>query len=111
MWANRFICAKTQKYKDLKVIIIGIDTSSAFDTIKRKSLIKCLENLLDEDELRMCHLLLSKTTIKIKFDDHDLDSFLANIGSPQGDIGNILQHITRERIKKTSGKVDRRQKH
>ena len=59
--------------------------SSAFDTIKRKSLIKCLENLLDEDELRMCHLLLSKTTIKIKFDDHDLESFLANIGSPQGD--------------------------
>ena len=59
--------------------------SSAFDTIKRKSLIKCLENLLDEDELRMCHLLLSKTTIKIKFDDHELETVETNIGSPQGD--------------------------
>ena len=59
--------------------------SSAFDTIKRDNLINSLEGIIDEDELRMCHLLLSKTSIKLRFEDHPLEFFETNVGSPQGD--------------------------
>ena len=34
VWAHRFIAAKAQVYKDLQGNIIGIDMSSAFDTIQ-----------------------------------------------------------------------------
>ena len=44
-----------------------------------------LETLLHEDEQRMCRLLLSNTTISIKFGNHDLETVETNIGSPQGD--------------------------
>ena len=40
--------------------------SSAFDTIIREELVYILEQILHEDELRMCRLLLSNTTLDIK---------------------------------------------
>ena len=85
VWAHRFICAKAQLYKDLEIKIVGIDMSSAFDTIHRKNLMDELEKILDEDEQRMCRLLLSKTTITIKFGNHEPETVPTNIGSPQGD--------------------------
>ena len=42
-----------------QIIIIGIDRSSAFDTIERGKLMQVLETLLQEDEQRMCRLLLT----------------------------------------------------
>ena len=85
IWAHRFICSKVQLYQDTEIIIIGIDMSSAFDTIDRGKLMQELETLLQEDEQRMCRLLLSNTTISIKFGNHDLETVETNIGSPQGD--------------------------
>ena len=40
--------AKTQVYQGLIIKIIGIDMSSAFDTINRRSLMDVLEEILDE---------------------------------------------------------------
>ena len=40
--------------------------SAAFDTIQRHKVIKELETILDEDELRMSQLLLGNTTITIQ---------------------------------------------
>ena len=85
VWAHRFICSKVQLYQDVEIIIVGIDMSSAFDTIERGKLMQELETLLHEDEQRMCRLLLSNTTISIKFGNHDLETVETNIGSPQGD--------------------------
>ena len=82
--AHQFICSKVQLYQDVDIIIVGIDMSSAFDAIERGKLMQELETLLHEDEQRMCRLLLSNTTISIKFGNHDLETVETNIGSPQG---------------------------
>ena len=85
VWAHRFMCAKPQVYQGLTIKIIGIDMSSAFDTTNRRSLMDVLEEILDDDELRLCRLLLAESTIEIKFDNHQLEVVVTNIGSPQGD--------------------------
>ena len=59
--------------------------SSAFDTIDRKELIHTLENMLEEDEIRMCKMLLSETTVILRFGREYFEEFKTNIGSPQGD--------------------------
>ena len=67
VWAHRFIIAKSMMYRDNPVNIIGLDMSSAFDTIDRAELMSILETIVDEDELRMCRILLSDTTMKMRF--------------------------------------------
>ena len=58
--------------------------SSAFDTIDRHALLETLKIILEEDEMRMCHLLLSKT-MKLRFGNHKEETFITNKGAPQGD--------------------------
>ena len=82
IWTYKWIIAKAQKYQNTKVYITGIDMSSAFDTIHREKLLNQLSNFIDEDELRMCRLLLSETCITVK---NDNVTFKSNLGSPQGD--------------------------
>ena len=86
VWAYRWICATAQKYTDTKILVTGIDMSSAFDTINRFELLTELKTFLNEDEIRLCKILLSNTTIAIKDEINDKnDIFESNIGSPQGD--------------------------
>ena len=96
MWGHRWNTAKIQK-EDSKVFITGLDMSSAFDTIIREDLIKVLENILHEDEVRMVRLLLSNTTLDIKISGVDTEEFLSNIGSPQGGgiSGTLFKHLSR----------------
>ena len=76
--------------------------SSAFGTIERGKLIQELETLLQEDEQRMCRLLLSNTSISIKFGNHDLETVETNIGLPQGDaISGTFFNIEFENALKT----------
>lgn len=93
VWAHRWLCAKAQIYEGLVIYITGIDMSSAFDTILRKDLLNELEKILDEDEMRMCYILLSDTSIIVK-DNLMSDPIKTNIGSPQGDgISGIFFNI------------------
>ena len=64
--------------------------SSAFNTTNRSRLIKDLETILDEDEVRMCRILLSETTMTLRFGDNVEEIFNSNIGSPQGDAISIF---------------------
>ena len=41
---------------------MGVDMSSAFDTIEREELMQALELILKKDEIRMCQLLLTETS-------------------------------------------------
>ena len=59
--------------------------SSAFDTIKRSTLLEILHKFLNEDEMRMIRILLSNTTLELKMKDTETEMFKSNIGSPQGD--------------------------
>ena len=84
VWAYRWILAKVQEY-NIKIYVIGIDMSSAFDTIDRKSLLEILERILDEDEVRIIRVLLSNTKLEVRVDGANISAFVSNIGSPQGD--------------------------
>ena len=60
--------------------------SAAFDTVDRKKLLKILESIVDEDELRMIRFLLSNTAIEIRIHGStEKHPFKSNIGIPQGD--------------------------
>ena len=85
LWAHKFVAAKVQKYKNLEIYITGIDMSSAFDTIHRHKLLEEMETFLGEDEIRMTRILLSNITIRIRTNDVLSESFISNLGSPQGD--------------------------
>ena len=85
VWAHRFIIAKVLLYQKQEIMITGLDMSSAFDTIDRAELMNILESILDDDELRMCRILLSKTTMTLRFGTECCETFKTNKGSPQGD--------------------------
>ena len=83
VWSYRWILAKVQEI-EIKIYIVGIDMSSAFDTIDRNKLVQILETFLDEDEVRMVRRLLSKTTLEVRVKGAKSEPFESNIGSPQG---------------------------
>ncbi len=68
----------------IKIFIIGIDMSSAFDTIDRSKLMNIVETFLDEDEVRFIRRLLSSTTLEVRVKGATTTAFESNIGSPQG---------------------------
>ena len=72
--------------EQMDIKVTGIDMSAAFDTINRQLLLKILEPIIHEDQLRLIHFLLynTKMTTKIKGAKENM-SFLSNIGTPQGD--------------------------
>ena len=69
----------------MEVQISGLDVSSAFGTIDREELLQILELILEEDEIKMCRLLLSETSTTLHFGKDFTESFETNKGSPQGD--------------------------
>ena len=84
VWAHRWMSTKTP-IQDIIIFITGINMSSAFDTIYRDELIKIAEEILDEDELRILSTLLAETTLEVRIENAQSDTFESNIGSPQGD--------------------------
>ena len=67
-------------YQNQKGEITGLDMSSVFNTVDREELIGILEQILDEDEVRMCRLLLSDTTLKLRFEKHEEETISSNKG-------------------------------
>lgn len=84
-WPHQFIIAKVMLYQNMDVQIMGVDMSSAFDTIEREELMQALELTLKEDEIRMCRLLLTETSTTLWFGKDFTESFETNKGSAQGD--------------------------
>ena len=85
VWTHRWLAAKTA-LSDLEIKVTGIDMSAAFDTIQRQRLLQILEEILEEDEIRLVQFLLSNTNISIKVNGATQElPFLSNIGTPQGD--------------------------
>ncbi|GFS08575.1 endonuclease-reverse transcriptase [Elysia marginata] len=62
--------------------------SAALDTINRNKILTILEDILEEDELRLVRFLLSNTTLETRINKADIQApfnFNSNIGTPQGD--------------------------
>ena len=65
---------------------MGIDMSSAFDTIRRSSILELLVKCgCNDDEIRLVRLLLSNTKIKINVNGTLSVEFLSLLGAFQGD--------------------------
>ena len=83
-WTHRWIAAKTQ-LQDITIFITGIDMSSTFDIIYRDELLKIVEELLDEDDMRILSTLLAEATLGVKVENAQSTTIESNIASPQGD--------------------------
>ena len=93
VWAHRWLAATTQRH-EVEIEILGIDMSSAFDTIDRQKLLENTTNIFGQDEWRMTEKLLSKTTLEVRLLKTKSRPFTTNIGSPQGDaLSPILFNI------------------
>ena len=79
VWAYRWIIAKVQEY-NLKIYVIGIDMSSAFDTINREKLMEILDSILEKDEVCIIRTLLSNTTLEVKVEGATTAAFERNTG-------------------------------
>ena len=84
VWAHRWMISQVQHFKKV-TYVLGIDLSKAFDTIDRTKLMEVLKNIVDEDSLRLIHLLLDQTSLQVNFGNSVQESFTSNIGTPQGD--------------------------
>ena len=73
--------------------LLLFDMSKAFDTIKRNTLLKDLEGILEEDEIFLVFLLLDNIHYSVKLENDFGPSFSTNIGSPQGDGASALFFI------------------
>ncbi|KAJ8524821.1 hypothetical protein ON010_g16295 [Phytophthora cinnamomi] len=84
VWAHRWIAARAMRYKE-RFHILGIDLSRAFDIVNRDKLLSVLEDIVDNDELRLIRLLLQDTSLALRFGNTLLSPFESNAGTPQGD--------------------------
>ena len=67
--------------------------SSAYDTIRRDTLIDIVKNFLDDNEVKLIQLLLSNTTLGIRINKNEAES-------PQGDtLSGVLFNIYNTRQK------------
>jgi hypothetical protein len=78
------LIATTQKLR-IETKILGLDMTSAFDTINRKKLLEETKNIFNNDEWRMVKKLLNKTTLQVRLESALSKPFETTIGSPQGD--------------------------
>ncbi|GFR75447.1 RNA-directed DNA polymerase reverse transcriptase domain containing protein [Elysia marginata] len=81
--------------------------SAAFDTINKKVLLKILEEIVKEEELRLIEFLLSNTQINARINKADIEvPFTINVDTPQGDgLSPVLFTIYLEHALKSAKKI------
>ena len=92
VWTQRMLLSVV-KEKHWSLYKMGIDMTSAFDTIKRSVLLDILREAgCSEDDLKLVRYLLSNTKLKIKIEKTVSGEFIVLIGAFQGDSlsGNLF---------------------
>ena len=85
VWAQRMLVSVVKK-KDWEYSKMGIDMSAAFDTIKRKTVLKVLTDAgCTEDEVRLVRYLLANTKLRVRINSDMSVEFESSIGAFQGD--------------------------
>ena len=83
VWTHRWLVSHIENVKE-EFTILGIDMSSAFDTINRHKLIDVCKTFLEEDEVKLIRLLLSETSLT--FTSGSVSTNIdTKVGTPQGD--------------------------
>ena len=81
VWCQRVLLSVVQR-KKWEYHRMGIDMSSAFDTIKRTTILELLKLCgCTEDELRIVRLLLSNTKLRVKVNGVLSAEFLSLLGA------------------------------
>ena len=85
VWCQRMLLSVVQR-KKWEFHRMGIDMSSAFDTIRRTSILELLVACgCNDDEIRLVRLLLSNTKLRVKINGTLSTEFLSLLGAFQGD--------------------------
>ena len=72
--------------KKWKFSKMGIDMTSAFNSIKRETILALLSDAgCSEDDVRMVRFLLAKTILKVRVNGNVSDEFETNAGTFEGD--------------------------
>ena len=71
--------------KDFNPSLVGVDMSNAFDTVRRKLLLDLLNDVISPGNLKVIEILLTNTTLAVKFNTNLGNSFPTTRGVPQGD--------------------------
>lgn len=85
VWCHRMLISLV-KEREWEFHKMGIDMSSAFDTISRQTVLNLLEDAgCSRDEIRLVRFLLSNTKIKVRINGDISLEFTSTTGGPQGD--------------------------
>lgn len=72
--------------KHCEIYKMGIDMTSAFDTIKRSTILRLLEDAgCSSDDLRLVRILLANTTVTVRVNRETSSVFMSTRGAFQGD--------------------------
>ena len=85
VWSQRMLISVVLR-KQFEFHKMGIDMSSAFDTIKRSTILNLLNDAgCSEDDLRLVRLLLANTKVRVRVNSETSAEFTSTNGSFQGD--------------------------
>ena len=69
----------------MEIEILGMDMTSAFDTIDRAKLMEKTRDIFGLDAWRMTLKLMTNTQLTVRLENAKSRPFVTNTGSPQGD--------------------------
>ena len=85
VWSQQMLISVVLR-KNCEVHKMGIDMTSAFDTIKRSTILRLLYDAgCSEDDVRLVRLLLSNTTVTVRVNGAKSTAFISTVGPFQGD--------------------------
>ena len=85
VFSFKVLAEKAIMSEDYKIILLLLDMSKAFDTVRRNELFKILKEILDKDELHMMKILVEDVKLRIRIGKSVSEEVKTNIGVPQGD--------------------------
>ena len=92
VWTQRILISVV-KEKNWSYHKMGIDMTSAFDTIKRSTILRLLKDAgCSEDDVRLVRFLLANTKLRVKINSETSAEFESTSGAFQGDClsGNLF---------------------
>eukprot|EP00794_Sanderia_malayensis_P018431 gene18431-biopygen12371 len=80
----KILAEKAITSADYKVILLLLDMSKAFDTVRRKDLFDILKEILYDDEVHMIKILVENVKLTVRVGHTFGEKIVTNTGVPQG---------------------------
>ena len=89
----KILAEKALTSQDYKLILLLLDMSKAFETVRRNELFKILKEVLNKDELHMIKIPVKDVKLNVRIGNTRGEKISTNIGVPQGDCLNPILFI------------------